>query len=132
MIARLLWTSAGTLFLAVGVAGVVLPLLPGTIFLLLASVCYLRGSERLYRWLIDHRVLGRHVKVMLGREPMTARSKATAIGAMWTAVAISLLATASAPVQAALVALAVAGTWFILARRGHYRPPRPECEDVAP
>lgn len=116
MIARLLWTSAGTIFLAVGVAGVVLPLLPGTIFLLLASVCYLRGSERLYRWLIDHRVLGRHVKVMLGQEPMTARSKATAIGAMWIAVAISFFATANASVQAALVALAGAGTWFIHAK----------------
>ena len=114
---RLLWTFAGTVFLTIGIAGVVLPLLPGTVFLFLASVCYIRGSERLYRWLMGHRVLGHHVRVMLGEEPMPRRSKITAIVAMWIAVAISLFATGNAIVQIVLIALALFGTWFITARR---------------
>lgn len=115
---RLLWTAAGTFFLAIGVAGVILPLLPGTVFLLLASLCYVRGSERLHRWLTNHPVLSRHLRVITGEEPMPVRSKVTAITAMWLAVTISLLtAEAFWMLGVLFFLLAVYGTWFILARR---------------
>ena len=67
---RALWVAAGTIFLGVGIAGIILPLLPGAVFLLIASACYLRGSERLHHWLINHKVLGHHVKVMTGAVKM--------------------------------------------------------------
>lgn len=114
---RILWTLAGTVFLGIGVVGVVLPMMPGTVFLLLASICYLRGSERLHRWLMGHPVLGRQVKIMTGEEPMPRRTKVTAISAMWIAVTLSVVATEIVPLQAVLVALAVFGTWFIVKRR---------------
>jgi uncharacterized protein len=114
---RILWTVAGTVFLAVGVAGVILPLLPGTVFLLIASLCYLRGSERLHRWLVNHPVLGHHIKVMTGETPMPLGSKITAIAAMWIAVTISIFAARHGIVQIALAALAVYGTVFIVRRR---------------
>jgi len=114
---RILWTVAGTVFLAVGVAGVILPLLPGTVFLLIASLCYVRGSERLHRWLVDHPILGHHIKVMTGEAPMPLRSKITAIAAMWIAVSISIFAARNGIVQIALAALAVYGTAFIVRRR---------------
>ena len=114
---RILWTFAGTVFLAVGVAGVILPLLPGTVFLLIASACYVRGSERLHRWLMTHPVLGHQVRVMTGEEPMPVRSKVVAISAMWIAVTISILATRILPLQLGLAAVAAFGTWFIVSRR---------------
>lgn len=114
---RILWIAAGTLSLAVGVAGVLLPLLPGAVFLLLASVCYLRGSPRLHAWLVRHPYLGRHVRVMAGEEPMPPTAKAAAIGTMWLAVVLSVVGTDVLPLQLGLVALAAAGTWFILTRR---------------
>lgn len=115
---RLLWTAAGTLFLALGVAGVILPLLPGTVFLLLASICYVRGSERLHRWLTTHPVLSRHLRTITGEVPMPLRSKVTAISAMWVAVTISLVTAETFLVLRVLfVLLAVFGTWFIVARR---------------
>lgn len=114
---RILWTVTGTVFLAVGIAGVILPVLPGTVFLLVASACYVRGSERLHRWLMSHPVLGHHVRVMLGEEAMPRRSKVAAISSMWIAVAISVFATSYLSIQLVLVALAAFGTWFIAARR---------------
>lgn len=114
---RILWTVTGTIFLAIGVAGVILPLLPGTVFLLIASACYLRGSKRLHDWLMGHPVLGHHVRVMTGEVPMPVRSKVAALSAMWIAVVISMITTGVLPLQISLAALAAFGTWFILARR---------------
>lgn len=114
---RILWNLVGTVFLAIGVFGVVTPMMPGTVFLLLASLCYLRGSERLHRWLMEHPVLGRHVRNMTGEEPMPRRSKITAISAMWIAVVLSVVTTEILALQLLLVALALVGTWFIVWRR---------------
>lgn len=116
-VTRILWAIAGTVLLAIGIAGVILPMLPGTVFLLGASACYVRGSDRLHRWLITHRILGYHLRVMKGEEPMPLRAKITAIGAMWIAVTLSLTRTDILLLQITLAALAVIGTWFILARR---------------
>lgn len=112
-----MWTVAGSLFLAIGVAGVVLPLLPGTVFLFIASACFVRGSDRLHNWLHAHPVLGRQLRILKGEEKMPLASKVAAIGAMWIAVAISIAATAIPALQIALAVLAIVGTWFILARR---------------
>lgn len=48
----------GTISLALGVVGIVLPLLPTTPFLLVTAACYARASTRLYGWLLGQRLLG--------------------------------------------------------------------------
>lgn len=48
----------GTASLALGVIGIVLPVLPTTPFLLLTAACYARASTRLYSWLLGQRSLG--------------------------------------------------------------------------
>jgi uncharacterized membrane protein YbaN (DUF454 family) len=112
-----MWTVAGTFFLAVGIAGVILPMLPGTVFLFVASACFLRGSDRLHSWLHQHPVLGHQLRIFKGEAPMPVRSKVMAISAMWIAVAISVISTSILPLQVVLVVLAVIGTAFISFRR---------------
>lgn len=116
-LARLAWTVAGTVFLTIGIAGVILPMLPGTVFLLAASACYLRGSDRLHAWLHRHPVLGHHLRVITGEEPMPRRSKIVAISAMWIAVLLSVWRTDLLWLQIVLALLAVIGTAFITTRR---------------
>lgn len=116
-VVRALWVTAGTIFLAIGIAGIILPMLPGAVFLLIASACYLRGSERLHHWLMNHRILGNHVKVMMGAAKMPVRAKVVAISAIWIAVGFSVTRTSLLWLQVLLVALAVIGTWFIITRR---------------
>jgi uncharacterized membrane protein YbaN (DUF454 family) len=55
---RLLWLIAGLLALALGMIGLVVPLLPTTPFVLLAAYCFSQGSERFERWLLGHPRLG--------------------------------------------------------------------------
>lgn len=116
-VVRALWVTAGTIFLAIGIAGIILPMLPGAVFLLIASACYLRGSDRLHHWLMNHNILGGHVKVMMGAAKMPVRAKVVAISAIWIAVGFSLTRTSLVWLQVLLVALAIVGTWFIITRR---------------
>ncbi|MFG6448357.1 YbaN family protein [Roseateles sp. BYS180W] len=51
---RLPWLLAGFAALALGVVGIVVPLLPTTPFVLLAAFCFARGSQRCERWLLTH------------------------------------------------------------------------------
>lgn len=55
---RWLWTVAGVASLALGIAGIVLPLVPTVPFVLLAAWCFSRGCERCERWLLGHPRLG--------------------------------------------------------------------------
>ena len=38
--------------------GIVVPLLPTTVLVILAAYCFARSSERLHDWLISHRYFG--------------------------------------------------------------------------
>lgn len=51
---RPLWLALGWLSFEIGMVGAVLPLLPTTVFLILAAGCFARGSPRLEGWLLSH------------------------------------------------------------------------------
>ena len=86
---KLLFIILGTIFLGIGVIGIVLPGIPGTPFLLLSSALYVRSSDRLYNWLINHPLLGRHIRAFREHRAMSRRSKIIALCSMWTAISIS-------------------------------------------
>lgn len=90
MFARLLFTILGTLFLLVGILGIVLPLLPATPFLLLASACYVRGSQTLHSWLMSHKYLGTYITSIRERRGMPLKAKIVTIAALWASLLFSM------------------------------------------
>jgi uncharacterized membrane protein YbaN (DUF454 family) len=58
LVVRYFFLTFGSLFLALGVIGIFLPLLPTTPFLILAAFCFNRGSDKFHGWLINHRIFG--------------------------------------------------------------------------
>lgn len=85
---RPLLVVAGCLAIALGAVGVVLPLVPTTPFLLLAEFCFARSSERLERYLLEHRVFGAYIRNY--REgAMTPRDKVRTLALMWVGIGCS-------------------------------------------
>jgi uncharacterized membrane protein YbaN (DUF454 family) len=73
-VSKLLFVLGGFVLLALGVAGIVLPVLPATPFLLGASFCFMKSSARLYRWIMTNRFLGPRIERIRGAG-FTAKEK---------------------------------------------------------
>ncbi|MBF6616119.1 YbaN family protein [Pollutimonas thiosulfatoxidans] len=86
---KALYNIAGTIALILAIAGIFLPLLPTTPFLLLASACYLRGSERLHRWLLTHHMIGPYLANIQSGRGIPMRAKILALVFLWVSLAVS-------------------------------------------
>ena len=107
--------AAGSVCLALAVLGVFLPLLPTTPFLLLASACYVRSSERLHGWLLGNRVLGPYIKNFRERRGMPLRAKVTTVALLWLPLLYSVYRLELLWLEALL--LLVGLTWSVLILR---------------
>ena len=111
---RLLFT-AGTLFTALGIIGIFVPILPTTPFLLLAAACYLRSSQRFYNWLLNNRFFGAYIKNYMQGKGMPLRVKVFTVTLLWTTIALSMcLATQILAVRIILALVAIGVTTHII------------------
>lgn len=86
---RCLLLGAGVLFAGLGIAGVILPLLPGMPFLILAAACFARANERFYNWLLNHRWVGPPLHAWRNHRRIPRWVKPRAIAAVLIAFGIS-------------------------------------------
>ena len=55
---KVLWTTVGLLSLGMAYVGVVTPGIPYSPFVVFAAYCFGKGSERLHRWIYNHKLFG--------------------------------------------------------------------------
>ena len=100
---RIIWLLAGFLAMGIGAVGVALPVLPTTPFLLLASFCLAKGSDRFHRWFTGTKLYKRHLESFVKNRSMTLKTK------------FSLLIPASCMLVLALLAMPnIYGRLFIV------------------
>lgn len=90
MVLKIILNIAGTIFVGLGVLGIILPLLPATPFFLLASACYVRGSDRLHAWLMNNRYLGQYIKNFQEKRGMPVSAKVISLALLWASLVISI------------------------------------------
>ena len=111
-------TAMGMLATALGIIGIFLPLLPTTPFLLLAAACFVRGSDRAYRWLITHPWFGSYIRNYREHRAIPLRTKFTAVGVLWGTIGLTALRIAPPWwVSALLMSVAGAVTLHLLSLR---------------
>lgn len=79
---RTAWLLLGLVFVALGIIGALLPLMPTTIFLILAAGCFARSSPRLEAWLLEHRRFGPTLRAWRAEGAIGRKAKAMACTGM--------------------------------------------------
>ncbi|MFB3852814.1 MAG: YbaN family protein [Vicinamibacterales bacterium] len=110
--------AAGMASLALGAIGVFVPLMPATVFLLISAACFLRSSERLYRWLMTHRLFGPYIRNYREHRAMPARTKAFVLVLLWSTIGYSMVfAVDSILIRLGLAVVAIGVTAHVLSLR---------------
>jgi len=85
---RPLYLFAGLLMLALGIIGAFVPVMPTTIFLILAAWFFARSSPQLEAWLLDHPRFGRTLRDWRRHGAISRRAKMWAGAGMATGFAV--------------------------------------------
>lgn len=112
---KAIYIFLGGLSLGLGVAGIFLPLLPTTPFLLLSAALWLRSSPRLYQWLLNHKRLGSYIRDFLENKAIPLRVKVISVSLVWITLLYCALFVARVWWLGLLFVLLAAGiSWHIL------------------
>jgi uncharacterized protein len=121
-VVKTLLLVGGTVSLVLGAVGIFLPILPTTPFLLLSAACYLRSSERMYKWLLGNRWFGEYIKNYQEGRGIPAKTKMVALAILWAAIFYSTLMVVDEILIAQIALLAIAiGVSVHLVRIPTYR-----------
>lgn len=82
LLVKVLLIIVGTLSLAIGIIGVIVPLLPSTPFIILTAGCYVRSSDRLDQKLKQSRLYKNTIKRMRD-DGMTTKDKLMILFPVW-------------------------------------------------
>jgi uncharacterized membrane protein YbaN (DUF454 family) len=110
------WFLLGLVALGLGMAGLVLPLLPTTPFLLLAAWGFSRSSPRFHSWLIGHPRLGPPILDWQTHRAISRRAKGIAMIAIAATPLVSLGLGVPGAVIAIQIVVLTAVSAFILTR----------------
>ena len=121
---RAVLVVCGTIFVGLGILGIFLPLMPTTVFLLLAAACYARSSERFHRRLVEHPWLGPYIRQ---RHGMSARQKAVTLTVLWLGLTATMIWSARSPWLRLLLVAIGAGVTLHVVRL----PAFPRVEPIA-
>jgi uncharacterized membrane protein YbaN (DUF454 family) len=109
---RLLYLGLGFVSVALGAAGVVLPLLPTAPFMLLAAYFFARSSPRLEARILDHPRFGPHVRAWRERGAISPAGKRAALAAFAFSAVIGLVFLPFPWLLVPAGAGLVGGTWI--------------------
>lgn len=114
---QILCLCLGWLMVALAIAGIFLPLLPTTPFLLLAAGLFARSSPRFEQWLLNHPVFGETLRRWRKNGAISPRAKATSVALMATSYVLFVFFSAPQVMTAIFVATVLAfPLLFILSR----------------
>ncbi|MDP2814350.1 MAG: YbaN family protein [Erysipelotrichaceae bacterium] len=90
---KIVFISLGWIFVAVGLIGAFVPILPTTPFLLLAAFFFARGSQKFHERLTQSAFYKKHVESTIKDGQMPIRTKVRIVATAYTMLLIPLILT---------------------------------------
>lgn len=114
---RMAWFVAGIICTGLGIAGYILPVMPGTTFILIAVYCFTRSNKEWYDKLLNSKWFGETIRDFQEKRGMTLKAKITAITMICTSIGISLCFASNKYVVAFLLICACISIFMILKQK---------------
>lgn len=111
---RIVLAIVGWICVILGVAGIFLPILPTTPFILLASWCFARSSKRFHNWLLQHPKLGPLIQMWQSGQGIPRRVRNRAILAIAVGMTLSAIIVGKWWVALMLAAIGTSVSFYLL------------------
>lgn len=106
---KLFFVTLGCVSLALGVIGIVLPILPTVPFFLLTAFCFAKSSERLHSWFLGTTMYKKYIGSYMKRKGMTLKAKLMLIGTVTAIMLPGFLMMGRVPVGRIIMAVVWVG-----------------------
>ena len=105
---RSIYYVIGYSSVALGIIGLIFPILPTTPFLLLAAACFAGNSEKAYNWLINNKIFGKFIRDYREGKGLPVKVKIYTLFLLWLSIILSILFISMFWVQILLLIIASA------------------------
>lgn len=127
-IKKFFYVTIGLIAFALGSIGVVLPVLPTTPFLLLASVCFVKGSDRFNNWFVNTKIYKKHLETFVKERAMTLKQKITILAFADTMIAIPFIIVDNLMMRITLILVVLFKLYYFIFRIKTIVPNKFEAE----
>ena len=105
---RILFICLGFIFVGIGAVGIVVPILPTTPFLLLASFFFAKGSKRFHDWFMSTKLYKKYLESFVKSRAMTLKAKLTILLPVSAMLIVTFIFVNNLHARIALVILFIA------------------------
>ena len=92
-IKKIIYITLGFIFFAIGIFGYYMPVIPGTIFLIISAYFFMHSSDRLYNKIINNPIYGNPIKKYVEYHIIPFKTKVIILLSMWIATLITMYVT---------------------------------------
>tara|TARA_Y100000768_G_scaffold108506_1_gene79733 strand:- start:248 stop:658 length:411 start_codon:yes stop_codon:yes gene_type:complete len=90
LITKKLYFVLGFTFFIIGLLGYYLPILPGTIFLIISAYFFMHSSQKFYNKIVNNPYYGRTIKLYIEDNIISVKSKVIILLSIWIATFITI------------------------------------------
>lgn len=113
---KILFIALGFIFTALGAAGIFLPILPTVPFLLLASICFAKGSKRVNDWFTSTKLYKNNLEEFRKNGSMTLKTKLCILIPVTVMLLLAFCLMHNIPGRVVIVILIIAKYYFFIFR----------------
>ena len=109
-----IWFVLGIILTGLGIVGYLLPIMPGTTFVILALYCFARSNEKMHTWLLHNKYFGKTLNDFKQGRGMSIKAKITAIACIAMSISTSMYFASNMYVHIFLAICAIVAIMCVL------------------